>query len=412
MKRLDTNILSRFSQYAENAIEEENSTAQMLAQSGKRIIRLNIGDPAKFFPTPKYMVDAYINALKEGKTGYCDPEGILELREAVSNRYKRIYNIDVNPNYGAFITHGVSEALIFLNSILVNPGDRAVMFKPYYAVCYSGFRVFGGEPIFQEYQEDREWDVDTDDLDRKIKATKKDGKAVKYLMVTNPSNPTGMVLDRNVIERIADIANNNDLVLISDEIYDEVVYNGAKFTSVSQVAKGIPHIIFNGASKDLDATGFRIGFVVVPGDDAVSRVLKKSIYDFCAIRLCVSTPAQYAVAEGINNIVEHRKAIDYFIREIEDRANFASKMINDSDYMHVIPPRGAYYLFPKLNMEKLDLASDKDFVHKLLEEEGVLLTRGSGFGGEDHVRLVALPQRDVLADAIEKIDKFCERHSK
>ncbi len=409
---MDTDILSKYSKYAENAIEEENSTVHSMEKAGKKIIKLNIGDPAKFFPTPKYMVDAYIKALKEGKTGYVDPEGIPELREAISKRYKRLYNVDVNPSDSAFITHGVSEALIFINSMLINPGEMAVIFKPYYSVCHSGFRMAGGMPIFQEYEEDKNWDLDTDELDRKIKTAKKEGKKAKYIALTNPSNPTGMVLERKVMERIVDIAKNNDLVIISDEIYDEVIFKGVKFTSISEIAKGVPHIIFNGASKDLDATGFRIGFVAVPEHDPVSMVIKRKILDYCAIRLCVSTPAQYAVAEGINNLSEHKKEVTEFVGAIEERAEFASKMINQSEYMHLVPPRGAYYLFPRLNMNRLTVKSDRDFVHSLLEEEGVLLTRGSGFGGENHIRLVALPPKEILESAIDKIDKFCKRHSR
>jgi alanine-synthesizing transaminase len=405
-------ILSKFSKYAENAIEEENPTVESLVKAGKEITRLNIGDPARFFPTPEYMINAYIKALKEGKTGYVEPEGIPELREAVSNRYKRLYNVNADDHDSIFITHGVSEALIFLNSMLVNAGDMAVIFKPYYSVSYSGFRLFGGEPIFQHYQEEKNWDVDTDELDRKIKEAKKEGKTVKYISITNPSNPTGMVLDRKELQRIVEIAKNNDLVIISDEIYDEVIFNGAKFTSISQIADGVPHIIFNGASKDLDATGFRIGFVLVPGDDKASAQIKKSMSDYCAVRLCVNTPAQYAVVEGVNNIKEHEKEVGMFVKAIEERADFASKLINESEYMHVVPPRGAYYLLPKLNMEKLKIKNDREFVHQLLIEENVLLTRGSGFGGENHIRLVALPSKEILEFAIDKIDKFCRRHSK
>lgn len=351
-------------------------------------------------------------ALNEGKTGYCDPEGIPELRDAVSRRYRRLYNVDVNSHESVFTTHGVSEALIFVNSMIIDAGDRAVIFKPYYSVSYSGFKMFGGEPIFQHYQENNNWAIDTDELDKKIKASKKENNRVKYMSITNPSNPTGMVLDRKELQEIVEIAKNNELVLISDEIYDEVIYNGAKFTSISQLAEGVPHIIFNGASKGLDATGFRIGFALVPGDDKVSLQIKKSMADYCAVRLCVNTPAQYAVAEGINDVKEHAKEVGAFVKAVEQRANFASKRINESDFMHVVPPRGAYYLLPKLNMEKLDIKNDKEFVHKLLEEEGVLLTRGSGFGGENHIRLVALPTEEILGLAIDKIDKFCKRHSK
>ncbi len=404
-------LLSKFSNYAENAIEEENPTVERLTAERKKISKLNIGDPAKFFPTPRYMIDAYIKALNEGRTSYVEPEGIPELRDAVAARYKRMYSEDID-RHSIFITHGVSEALIFMNSMFIDPGDMAVLFRPYYSVCYTGFRVFGGEPILQSYQEDRNWDLDTDELDRRIKDHKRSGKKIKYISITNPSNPTGMVLERKVLERIVDIANDNGLVLISDEIYDEVIYNGAKFTSVSGIAEDVPHIIFNGASKDLDATGFRIGFVIVPGEDKVSEQIRKKMVDYCSMRLCVNTPAQYAVAEGINNIKEHEREVGAFVRAIEERANFAAKLINESEYMRVVPPRGAYYLLPRLNMDRLTIRDDREFVHRLLEEEQVLLTRGSGFGADNHVRLVALPTKEILEYSINKINEFCRKHSR
>ncbi|MEM3839509.1 MAG: aminotransferase class I/II-fold pyridoxal phosphate-dependent enzyme [Candidatus Micrarchaeaceae archaeon] len=407
---MDNDIFSRFSIYAVNAIEEENQTALKLERAGRKLIKLNIGDPARFFPTPGYIVDAYNEALRNRNTGYCEPEGIPELREAVADRYRRMYGTAADPD-DVFVTHGVSEALVFMNSMFVNPGDMAIMLKPYYVVAYSGFRIFGGEPIFHEYKEEEGWDIDVEGLGKKVKKAKKEGKKVKYLMITNPSNPTGMVLSRKVLDKLVGIANDNDLVIISDEIYDEIVYNGAEFTSVSQVAKGIPHIILSGASKDLDATGFRIGFVIVPGEDRISIDIKKKVYDFCSIRLCANTPAQYAVAEGISNITEHKRHISHLVREIEDRANFASRLINESSYMHVVPPRGAYYVFPRIAPGLLSFNTDRDFVHALLEEEGILLTRGSGFGGDSHVRIVALPEKELLQAAIEKINRFCNRHS-
>ncbi|MDE1860653.1 MAG: pyridoxal phosphate-dependent aminotransferase [Candidatus Micrarchaeota archaeon] len=405
-------VISNFSKNAENAIEEETATAERLEREGRKLTRLNIGDPAVFFPTPKYLTEAYAKALAQGKTHYVNPRGILQLREAVSARYKRHYKVDISASDGIFITNGVSEAIMSLNIMLVNPGEMGILFTPYYAICKSSLGLAGGDPLLMPYNEEKGWELDTEELEAKISAGRKEGKRIKYMMVTNPSNPTGMVLDRKTLERLVEVAKNNDIIIISDEIYDEIIYAGVKFTSMCQVAKGVPHIILNGASKDLDATGFRIGFTLIPENDRASEAMRLKFEELLGMRLCANTPAQYAIADGINNVDENKKEVKELVAAIEERSRFATKLINESRYMHVVPPRGAYYIFPKLDMKMLNLKNDREFVHTLLLEEGVLLTRGSGFGCHDHVRLVALPPKEILELAIEKINAFCKRHSR
>ena len=404
--------LSLRSRYANNPIHEEDELTERLERSGRSMIRINIGDPARYFKTPKYVIDACVRALREGHSHYSNPFGIPELRQEVAARYRRMYNVRADED-DVIVTQGVSEALIFFNALLLNDGDKAMVFRPYYTQYVPDLMLFGGKPMIERYDEEIDWSIRTDELERHIKKELKGSKKrPKYMIITNPNNPTGTVLDERILKEIVEIAKNYGILLISDEIYDEIIYNGAKFTSISQLAKGVPHMILNGASKDFDATGFRLGFVVMPEHDRKTEEIKERLKKFTMIRLSVNTPAEYAMVDALKKRAEHRAAVRKMTEEIARRANFATKMINDSDYMRSVVPRGAFYIFPKLDMKQLRLGDDSEFTRRLLIEEGVQLTRGSGFGEKNHIRIVALPPKQVLAEAIDKINKFCKRHSK
>ncbi len=402
-------ILSDRSKYAVNPIREEDVLAAQLAEQGKNVIKLNTGDPAKYFKTPKYIIDAYVRALREGKTSYGSISGLKELREAVVERYKRMYGLDADAG-DVIVTQGLSEAIAFIDGALINPGDSAILFRPFYPIYMPQLFFYGGKPLFGDYIEEKGWDIDTDSLGKAVKGAKK-GR-IKYMLVISPNNPTGTMLSRKTLTEIVDFANEHDIFLISDEIYDEITFNNAKFTSITEVAKGVPYMVMNGASKDYDATGFRLGFMLVPGTDKISQKVKSKMVEFAAMRLSANTPAQYAFAEGLRNVREHEKSVKAMVKSISDRINFAAKLINESEYMHVVKPNGAFYLFPKVDFSKLNLRNDKEFTSGLLKEKYVQITRGSGFGKEGYIRIVGLPPKDILEYSINKINEFCREHKK
>ena len=401
--------LSRRSMMADNPIEEEGDLAEQLARSGHKVLSLNRGDPTAYFPTPSYLLREFVSAIKKGYTGYSYPTGIIELREAISARYKRAYKADVTPDK-ITVTQGVSEAITFLNSIFINHGDRAVIARPYYPLYVPALRVSGGSPIFADSDWGNGAGIDMDSLRRKLNSSR--ARGAKYMLFSNPSNPTGTVMGRKVLEELASLCNDNDIFLISDEIYDEIVYRGVKFTSVCEVARGIPHAILAGASKSFDATGFRIGYAALPEDDAWSEAVRDRLEAFARMRLSSSTPAQYAFAKAISNVAEHKKSLSRMVAQMEDRARFAHGLVNKSRYMHASMPKGAFYILAKIFMEKLDFRDDKDIEKGLLLEEGIQVARGSGFGAPGSMRIVALAPKDILGLAIRKIDKFFEKHSK
>ncbi len=393
------------------AIQEEEGLAEELSRNGKTIIKLNRGDPAAYFPTPSYIIEPYIKALQARKTSYSRAQGIPELQMAVSERYKRRYGINVNGD-NVIVTSGLAEAISFINGAVVNAGEYAILFRPYYVQYLSALKTNGGLPVFADYQEKANWSVDVDALEKAIKLAKKRHACIKYLLITNPNNPTGTVLSRKTLEEIARVANKNNIFLISDEIYDEIVFGGASFTSLSQVAGGQPYAVLNGASKTFDATGFRLGYVIIPGRDRGSVDLRKKLVDYARVRLSANTPAEYAFAVALRNEREHSKAIKNMVSKIERIVDTAMKMLAKNPYLETVRPNSAFYIFPRIRLDLLDLRDDSEFVEKLLREKYVQTTRGSGFGAPSHFRIVALAPKDVTEEAIRRINDFCDAHAK
>ena len=397
--------MSKLSVYASSPIREDDLLASKLAKEGKEVIKLNSGDPARYIDTPKRVVKAYIEALKRNENYYSNSQGIEPLRQAIAARHKKAYHLDVDPEK-IIVTQGISEGLQFLNTALIDKGDKAILIRPYYPLYTSYLQIVGGKAIFADAIEESNWEIDITALAKRIKNEKR----IKYILITNPNNPAGYVISRKKLEEIVGFANEHDLFIISDEIYDELVYKGS-FTSISQVASGMPYMILNGMSKSFVATGFRLGYMLVPNEDDKSKALLAKLIELAQMRLSPNTPAQFAYAEGLSNLSAHNREVSKLRALLKERLYFATKKVNESEYMHALQPSSAFYVFPKLGMQKLEFKSDKDFVRSLLIEKYIQVTRGSGFGMPGHFRIVALPSKKVLGEAIEKIDDFCKEHS-
>jgi len=398
-------FLSKLSAYASSPIREDDILASKLDKEGKEVIKLNSGDPAKYINTPKRVIRAYIDALKRNENYYSNSQGIEPLRQAIAARHKKMYGLDADPDK-IVVTQGISEGLQFLNTALIDKGDKAILIRPYYPLYTSYLQIVGGKAIFADAIEESNWDIDLDALAKKVKNEKR----IKYMLITNPNNPAGYIISRKKLEEIVDLANEHDLFIISDEIYDELVYRGS-FTSISQVAGDMPYMILNGMSKNFVATGFRLGYMLVPNEDEKSKALLAKLIELAQMRLSPNTPAQFAYAEGLRNLSAHNREVSKLRAILKERLYFATKKVNESDYMHALSPSGAFYVFPKLEMQRLKFKNDKEFVRSLLLEKYIQVTRGSGFGMPGHFRIVALPSKEVLGEAIDKINEFCREHS-
>jgi aspartate/methionine/tyrosine aminotransferase len=404
-------VLSDSSEYVYSAIREEDDFAEGLRKQGKQVVKLSSGDPALYYHTPKYIIDAYVEALVSGRTSYSRSQGVLELVNAIIERYRSRYGLSMKEQ-DVVVTSGVAEALTFLNSAIMNVGDTAVILKPYYTQYPVAIKMFGGNFLLGKYDESDDWNIDLDGLSKLLKRRRAASKRIKYMLITNPNNPTGTVLPRRALEEVIEIANEHRILLVSDEIYDEIVFGGASFTSVGELAKGIPHLILNGASKAFDATGFRIGYVLAPEDDRVSEALKHKLADYCRVRLSANTPAQYAIASAMNNQSQHQETVGQMVKAIEGIVETAMKLLKENEHFSTVRPRGAFYILPRVDMKSLEFKDDKEFVHVLLKEKLIQTTRGSGFGAPNHIRIVALAPRNVMSTCIEKINEFCREHSR
>ena len=408
---MKASILSKKSRYAHFAIREDDALVEKLNKTGKKVLKLSGGDPAAYFPTPAYIINPYIKALRNHKTAYARSQGTHELIDAIISRYKRMYGLALSDE-DVIVTSGVAEAITFINSAMIDDNDRAILFKPYYPQYISTLKTYGGIEILEYYDEKLGWNINTDSLERSLKRVGKHVKNIKYMLLTNPNNPTGTVLDRKVLEEIVDLANEYNIFLISDEVYDELTYNGAKYTSMCKLADGVPYMVLNGASKAFDASGFRIGYTIVPGNDNRSVGVKDKLVDYAMVRLSANTPAQYAIADAMNNVKEHKMAVSKMVKSIEMSVNSSVDLLEENQFLDVVRPGGAFYIFPRLHMKDLKFRDDKEFVETLLKEERIQTVRGSGFGSPNHFRIVSLAPERIMKDAIKKINRFCKRHTR
>ncbi|VVB74641.1 Aspartate aminotransferase [uncultured archaeon] len=406
--KLSANLLSNHCKYTSSTITELNKISESLESSGKEIIRLNRGDPVRYFPTPKYIIDAYTKALKEGKTYYSNPAGLQELRKTIANKYTKITKGNLSSE-NILITAGVSEALLMLNNTLINSGDTAILPTPHFTTYSNLLKLHGGHSIIINYNENKNWRLDLDMLKEKIKKTR---RPIKYLIFSNPNNPTGAILNKKELKMLVEIANANDILLVSDETYDEIVYNGAKFNSLAEVAKGVPHIILNGSSKVLSCTGFRVGYAIFPEQDKKSMLIKQKMCDFAALRFSVNTPAQYAVLEALRNVKEHKKYMATMINTIQEQSNYAANLINSTEHMCVIKPNSTFHLLPRISFKNTIFKNDVQFAEELLKQKHVKVSRGSAFGANSHIRITTLPNKEILKNGISKIDEFIRENKK
>lgn len=391
--------------HAQYAIRELFLAAERLERAGAKIAKVNIGDPVPYFGTPEYVREALYRAEKEGKTGYGRSPGEKPFLEAIARRYRRKFGVEIDPDR-IFATQGVSEAIQFLDMCLMERGRGAVVFAPFYPTYVPKVLLYGGEPVLPMCDEERGWAPDAEDLRKKIAEAKAKGLDLKYLLLINPCNPTGSLWSGKELEVVAEVAKDNDLLLVSDEIYDEIVFSGERFESMAAVAKDIPHVILNGLSKGWCATGLRIGWMIVEGEGRACEELRDALTRLGTLRLCPNIPAQHAGVIALENEKAHREFLRGFNAEIKKRSEFMWKRLNEIPGVSCQRAGGAFYLFPKIDIARASCRTDSEFVRRLLEKEKVWAVQGSGFGVEGHIRIVTLPPIETLEQAAHGIERM------
>jgi len=378
----------------EYAIRDVVSTAKDLEKDGKIIDYLNIGDPAQYgFQPPENVKQAYINAIRKDKNYYSDSEGIQELRSAIAEK-ENSKGLSISAD-NVLVTNGVSEGLDMIMSSIVEEGDEVLLPGPYYPPYASYIRLHGGIPI--EFSVDLEKSTpDIDDIKSKITP-----KTIAICLIS-PNNPTGAVFEENSLKKLIDVANENNLYIICDEIYDQIVFD-KKFVGIGKVAGNSPVIILNGFSKVHLMSGWRIGYIAFNNSPQLD-LIREHLPKLARVRISTSHPVQYAALESLQGPQEY---IPKFVSELKKHRDLVVSRLNSMPGISCSNPKGAFYAFPKI--ENNPFKSDKEFVLELLKQRNVLTVHGSGFGtkyGSGHFRLVFLPRMEILESAMNKIEDF------
>ncbi len=389
----------------EYAIRDVIVHTQELVKNGKKIYYLNIGDPTAFdFRTPQYVKDALCKAINEDNNYYSVSEGIPELREAIVRKEKRVNNVDITSN-NVIITEGISEGIEMVLAALVEKGDEILFPGPTYPPYISYTRFFEGTPVSYQTIEDEGWIPNIDDLRSKI------SPKTRAIVITNPNNPTGSVYNGKMIKEMLDIAGENNLPVLSDEIYDQLTYE-KEFVSTANLSKDVPVVGLNGFSKVYQMTGWRLGYMYFKGEGKQLDDLRMGVEKQCRIRLCANTPVQIAGAAALDGPQDFVKEI---VEKLKQRRDYAWKRLNEIEGISATKPEGAFYIFPKIHDVGTRWKTDMEFVVQLLKETGVLIVNGSGFDpvyGKDHARIVFLPPCEELEEAFNCLEHFMKKENK
>lgn len=395
--------------YVTYAIRDIVVKAKQLEASGRKILYLNIGDPPVYdFETPKELRQIVADRILTSDAGtknnvstYCDSMGILEAREAIARSAVEVKGIkNVTPD-DVIISGGASEAITIAIAALINPGDNIMTPSPGYPLYSGQIPVYHGElnPYF--LNEETGWQIDPDELERKV------NKRTKAIVVINPNNPTGANYSRESILNILKFAEEHNLVVFADEIYDKLLFDGQKHISIASLSETVPVITFGGLSKNYIMPGWRVGWAIFHDPLKTIVEYREAFNKLLRARLCAPHPQQYMVAPALDGDDGHLPGV---MAKIQKRRDITTDMLNAIPGISCVKPGGAFYAFPKIQLP--DGVDDERYVIELLEKTGVLVVYGKGFGekpGTNHFRIVFLPDEDTLIHSYELIGEFTEK---
>ena len=382
----------------EYAIRDIILHAREYQKTGRKIIYLNIGDPVAFdFKTPAHIKNALIDALNHDNDYYTDSEGWPDLRQSIVEKESGKKGLDLTFE-DVLVTNGVSEGLDMVMGSIVEEKDEILLPGPYYPPYSSYAKFYGGNIV--EFKILNDGTPDIDDIRKKIT-----GRS-KAICLINPSNPTGEVFDLKSLKSIVDVASENNLYIICDEIYDEIVFDDA-FSCVGNVAKDAPVVLLNGFSKTYSMTGLRCGYICMNNSSRQLDSLRHNIFKLARVRIASNFPVQIAANAALNGPQDH---IMKMRQKLQSRRDLVVKRLGEIDGVHCKKPKGAFYVFPQIDLQNR-WKSDLEFVVEMLNSTGVLTVHGSGFGinGSNHFRVVYLPHESILEEAMDKIDIFLKK---
>ncbi len=380
--------------------------ANRLEEEGHRILKLNIGNPAPFgFDAPDELIADVIHNMRNAQ-GYIASKGLFAARKAIMQECQQleIPGVDVDD---IFLGNGVSELIVMACQALLNTGDEVLIPSPDYPLWTAAVNLSGGNPVHYRCDESADWCPDIDDIKSKI--TKK----TRALLVINPNNPTGAVYSKEMLEQLVEVAREHKLVLFADEIYSKILYEDAEFIPMAKIAQDVLCISFNGLSKSYRLAGFRSGWMVISGAKEQAKGYIEGLEMLSSMRLCANVPAMYAVQTALGGYQSINELILPGGRLLEQR-NAACDALEKIPGISCVRPKGAIYLFPKIDRDMYDIKDDQKLILDFLLKDKILLVQGTAFNwpDPDHFRIVFLPQAKEISEAIEKFGVFLQAYKK
>lgn len=368
-----------------------------LKAQGFDVIGLGAGQPD--FNTPDFIIDAAMEAVKAGHTKYTPTAGLPELKEAIINKLKRDQGFDYDKSQ-IIVGNGAKHVLYLLFQALLNPGEEVIIPAPYWVSYPEQVKLAGGVPVSIITTQEKHFKITVQDLEKV--ATSK----TKALILNSPSNPTGMIYSKEELEPIAEFCLAHDILIISDEIYEKLVYNGNQFYSIAQISDAVKAktVVINGVSKSHSMTGWRIGYAAADASliKAMTNVASHSTSNPASV-------SQYAAIAAYNGPQE---SIESMRQAFEERLNTVYARLTELPGVSCVKPQGAFYLFPNIQKtsDACGFAQVTDWVAALLEEEKVAVVPGAGFGMSEYIRLSYATSLENLENALDRIEHFIKKH--
>jgi alanine-synthesizing transaminase len=379
--------------------------AKRLEEEGHRILKLNIGNPAAFgFNTPDEILQDVIFNLPLAQ-GYSDSKGLFSARKAIMQECQRlsIQNVDIADIY---LGNGVSELITMSMQALLNNGDEVLIPAPDYPLWTASVSLSGGSPIHYVCDEADDWQPDIADIKSKI------NKNTKAIVIINPNNPTGAVYEKQTLLDLIEIARQHDLILFCDEIYSKIIYDDTQHYPIASLCDDLLVVTFNGLSKAYRLAGFRCGWMILSGAKQSAQSYIEGLEILTNMRLCANVPGQLAVQTALGGYQSINELLLPGGRLLEQR-DLAWELLTQIPGVSCVKPKGAIYMFPRLDPERFTIKNDTNLILEILAQEKILLVQGSAFNIKDtsHFRLVFLPPIDELEKAVTRIDRFLTNYS-
>jgi alanine-synthesizing transaminase len=378
--------------------------ARQLEAEGQQILKLNIGNTAPFgLHAPEGVVHDVVQNIGDAQ-GYSDARGIYPARLAVAQYYTAMGVAGVGPD-DVYLGNGVSELIVMALQALLNPGDEVLVPSPDYPLWTGAVHLCGARAAHYRCDEQAGWAPDVDDVAAKITPN------TRALVIINPNNPTGAVYSEDTLQDLLGLARRHGLLVLADEIYDKILYDGAAHESTAALAPDLVVLTLSGLSKTYRAPGFRSGWLMVSGPRREAAEYLEGLELLANMRMCPNVPAQYAIQTALGGLQSITALLQPGGR-LRDQRDYAWHKLNEIPGVDCVKPQGALYVFPRLDSDVYKISDDQQLVIDLLEQQHLLLSHGTGFNLDtpDHLRLVFLAGVDVLDDAIGRLATFLESY--